>query len=88
MLLGEGYQEGMMKIRITSYNVCYTKLLRIGKGNLGFQFKSNWMTNQKTIPYKLNKMEWTADNSIEQNVKPMSQKITKFEFDGGIYFRW
>ena len=60
----------------------------IGEGNLGFQFKSNWMTNQKTIPYKLNKMEWTADNSIEQNVKPMSQKITKFELDAGICFRW
>lgn len=60
----------------------------IGKANLGLQIKSNWMTTQKTFPYKLNKMEWTADNSVEQNVKPMKQKITKFEFDGGIYLRW
>ncbi len=64
------------------------EIVTIGKGSLGFQFKSNWMQTQKTIPYKLNKMEWTKDNSIELNVKPVPQKITKFELDGGIYFRW
>ncbi|MFZ4726833.1 MAG: hypothetical protein ACOYMD_15475 [Paludibacter sp.] len=62
--------------------------VELGKGTIGLQLKSNWMTTQKSIYYKLNKMEWTTDNSIQLNVKHAPQQITKFEFDGGIYFRW
>jgi hypothetical protein len=49
--------------------------IEIGRGNLGLQLKSSWMTTKKSIPYTLNKMEWTADNSERMNVKHTPQQI-------------
>jgi len=54
----------------------------------GLQIQSSWLGMYKNQPYTLKKSEWTNENNVSSHIKLPPQFITKFEFDGGLYFRW
>lgn len=55
---------------------------------IGIQFQTSLLWAKRSINYTVEQYEWTMETSTTNTVKGVKHSFEKFEFDGGLFYKW
>ena len=90
------YYKTMLNYRFTPSTTVFINpdasleidILEFNGKAIGFQFQTSWLWAKRSINYKITQNEWTMESSSTENVKGVQHAFEKFEFDGGLFYKW
>lgn len=63
-------------------------LVSFNKKTIGLQIQTSWLSTKRSINYKETQNEWTLENTSYRKTNGAMHKFEKFEFDGGLVYKW